>query len=159
VYLADAAAVAAAAGVLCLIALVPPPSQRGAAIAALGLVIISGALAASDALLDWPQRRETFDGFHGQDTLLARAAIRWERFGEVAIAPGLAHSLITIGAIRRYRLDPDAPPAGSPRAGQAPARTFRIVARSTPPEPRERVVERVRDAWGRDWAVVLGKKG
>ena len=149
---------AAAAGILCLLALVAPETRRAAAIAALGLVAISGILGARDALRDWPRRRETFDGFHGQDTLLARAAVRWDRYGEVAVSPALAHSSITIDAIRRYRLDPDAPPAGAARDATAPRRSFRIAAPGTPPQTGERPVERVRDAWGRDWGVVLGAR-
>jgi hypothetical protein len=32
------------------------------------------------------------------------------------------------------------------------------VPPSVAPEPGERIVERVRDPWGRDWANVLGRK-
>ena len=95
-YLATPAAVASAGGMLCLIALFGRARRRVASIAAIGLVAISGALGARDALARWPQRRETFDGFHGQDTLIARAAIRWERYGGVAVAPVFGHSPITI---------------------------------------------------------------
>ena len=153
-YLSNVTAVAAAGGVLCLIALLPLSRRHAGAIAAVGLLAVSGALGARDALLAWPERMETFDGFHGQDTLLARTALRWERYGTVTITPGIGHSEITIGGIRRYRLAPDVPE-------QEPAterRCFRIVPAGTPLEPGERTVERVRDAWGRDWAVVLGTR-
>lgn len=153
-YLSDAAAVAAAGGVLCLLALVPESRRRSAALAGVGLLAISGALGARDALLVWPQRRETFDGFHGQDTLLARAALRWERYGPVAISPALGHSAITIGAIRRYRLDP----ARSEKSDALGRRCFRIVSFGTPLNPGERSVELARDAWGRDWARVLATR-
>jgi len=152
-YLADVAAVAAAGGTLCLIALLPVARRRTAAIAVFGLVVISGTLAARDALLVWPHSRETFDGFHGQDTLLARTALRWERYGTVTIAPELGHSAITIGGIRRHRLDPDLREQDA--AGDR--KCFRIVPPGIPPERRERSVESVRDAWGRIWAEVLAR--
>ena len=154
-YLCDTAAVAAAAGFLCLLALFPRSRRRAAAVAVLGLVAVSGVLGARDALGVWPQRRESFDGFHGQDTMLARAALRWEPYGSVTVSRGLAHSAITIEGIRRYRLEPR-PPSSSP-AGP-PARSFRIVPPDTPATSSERAVERLRDAWGRDWGVVLGRK-
>jgi hypothetical protein len=155
-YLADVTAVAAAGGVLWLLAIVPAPRRRVAAIAGIGLLSLEGILGARDALIDWPRRRETFEGFHGQDTVLARTALSWERYGSVRIVPGLGHSTITLDGIRRYRLDPgfreSAPPGGR--------RCFRIAAPETVPGAGERVriVERVRDPWGRDLAVVLGAK-
>ena len=148
---------AAAGGALCLLALVKARRRRAAALATVGLVALSGALSARDALFEWPLRQETFDGFHGQDTLLARAALRWERYGTVEIDPTLGHSPITIGAIRRYRLDPDAAP--DPVSSAAPSRrTIRIAPPGALPGPRERTVERVRDAWGREWGVVIARK-
>ncbi len=154
-YLSDAAAVAAAGGVLLLLALIPESRRRGAALAGVGLLAISGALGARDALLVWPQRVETFDGFHGQDTLLARTALRWERYGSVDVSPALGHSAITIGAIRRYRL---APRLGESIRADPLRRCFRIEKPETPPGPGERVTENVRDAWGRPWGVVLGRR-
>jgi hypothetical protein len=106
-YLSSVTAVAAAGGVLCLVALLPATRRRTGAIVAAGLLAVSGALGARDALVRWPERQETFDGFHGQDTLIARAALRWERYGTVEVAPDIGHSEITIGGIRRYRFDPD----------------------------------------------------
>ncbi len=152
-YLADVTAVAAAGGVLCLIAVFPEGRRRAASIAALGLLAVSGTLGARDALLVWPHGRETFDGFHGQDTLIARTALRWEPYGPVTISPVLGQSAITIGEIRRYRLDPDL----SRQQPLRDRRNFRIVPAATPLEPGERLVERVRDAWGRLWAEVLAR--
>jgi hypothetical protein len=132
------------------------------AIAAVGLLAVLGMLAARDALLRWPARRETFDGFHGQDTLIARAALRWSPYSvRVSIEPGLTHSGITVGGIVRYRLDPDLPRAAgrvSVHADRLVRRTFRIAAPETLPRPDERIVERVGDAWGREWAIVLGRR-
>lgn len=154
-YLSNVTAVAAAGGVLCLLALLPLSRRHAGAIAAVGLLTISGALGARGALLVWPERRETFDGFHGQDTLLARTALRWERYGTVTVAPGIGHSEITIRGIRRYRLDPDLAENVSPtRRG----RLFRIEKLEAAVGAGERPVERVRDAWGRDWAIVLGRR-
>jgi hypothetical protein len=153
-YLSDVAAVAAAAGVLCLLALVPAARRRAAAIAALGLLAVSGFLGARDALAVWPQRPETFDGFHGQDTLIARTALRWEQYGPVGVSPTLGHSAITIEGIRRYRLGRE--PREDRRAGRR--RCFLITSPETLPGPGERLVEHVSDVWGRPWAVVLASR-
>lgn len=153
-YLTTATAVASAGGLLCILGWVSTARRRVAALAAIGLVAISGALAARDALLRWPALHETFDGFHGQDTLLGRAMVRWERYGAVRLAPDLVHSLITVEGIRRYRLDPDLPPGALPAL--APGRGFRIVPPGVPRRPGERLVERIGDAWGREWGWVYG---
>lgn len=154
-YLSDVTAVAAAGGALWLLAMVPAQRRRAAAIAVLASVALSGALGARDTLTVWPQRPETFDGFHGQDTLIGRAALRWERYGPVTVSPDLGHSAITIQGIRRYRLD------SSPSEVPPPAvrrKCFRIEPPGTLPGPGERLVERARDSWGRDWAVVLASR-
>lgn len=154
-YLGNVTAVAAAGGILCLLPLFSTVRRRAAALAAIGLLAISGAVGARDALLRWPERRETFDGFHGQDTMLARAILRWRRYGSVRLAPGLVHSSITIQAIVRYELDPDRLEAtGTFPAGGS--RSFRLAPPGVTPGSGERVVERVRDTWGREWGVVLG---
>jgi hypothetical protein len=155
-YLSNVTAVAAAGGVLCLLALLPVSRRHAGALAAVGLLAVSGALGAREALLVWPERLETFDGFHGQDTLVARAALRWERYGTVEVAPDIGHSAITIGGIRRYRLDPDLAKGASP---DRRVRLFRIAGPEATAGAGERLVERVRDAWGRDWAIVLGRPG
>lgn len=153
-YLADVAAVAAAAGIFLLLALGSSPAPRSWSMVAVGLVAVSGALGARDALVRWPESRETFDGLFGQDTMIARAMLRWERYGEVVLSDAPQHSLLAVDAVRRHRLDPDAP-APERRPG-ARFRRFRVDGRSAAPGAGERVVERVRDAWARDWAVVLG---
>ena len=155
-YLTTITAVAAAAGVLLLLNRVPDARRRIAAIAAVGLLAVSGALSARDAILRWPERASTFQGFHGQDTLIGRAAVRWERYGTVAIAAGLGHSPITYDAIRRYRLDPDLSSRAAPRIREG--RIFRISAPGRAPALDERIVERISDPWGADWAVVIGRK-
>ena len=154
-YLGSLAAVSAAAGVLWLVGLVPPTRRRAAAIAAVGALAIGAALGARDALLRWPEHPETFRGFHGQDTWIGRAAARWEPFGSVTIASGLGHSPLALEAIHAYRLDPD------PRireADGAPRLRMRVVAPAVTPDPAERVVERVRDPWGVEWARVLARR-
>jgi len=154
VYLASFTAVAAAAGVLWLVGLAPPARRRLAALAAIGALAVGGGIGARDALIVWPEGRATFDGFHGQDTLIGRAAARWDRFGEVVVAPDIGRSDLGIAAVRNYRLDPD---GGS---GPDASRRFRIriLAPDAPPEPGERSVERVADAWGRSWAIVLARR-
>src|SRR5262249_34672170 len=105
-------------------------------------------------LVEWPDRPETFEGFHGADTLIARAALRWERLARVDVAPGLGHSDVTIEAIRRPRLDPDGPPAAPPRPGRSGA----VPAPRTHPEAGERLVERVTVPGGGVAALVYARK-
>ncbi|HSS44991.1 MAG TPA: hypothetical protein VLO07_06585, partial [Thermoanaerobaculia bacterium] len=162
-YLSNVTAVAAAGGMLCLLSLLSLPRRREGAFAVLALIALSGTLAARDALLTWPSRQETFDGFHGQDTLLARALLRWQPYGRVVFLPGLEHSGITIEGIFRYRLDPGQREgrdraARTPSAAGAPDRSFRLVSPGTAPASGERLVERVDDSWGRSWGVVLARR-
>jgi hypothetical protein len=151
-YLSTLTAVAAAAGTLALAGAVPPGRRRAGALAAVGLLAISGATGARDALLRWPERRETFDGFHGQDTLLGRARARWERYGAVSSDATLAHSPVLPDAIARFGLDPAASATAGTAAGP---RTFRIVRPADAPSGR--AVERVEDPWGRRWGVVVAE--
>jgi hypothetical protein len=156
-YLASLAAVAAAAGVLWLVGLFPPARRRAAALAAVGILAVLGALGARDALIVWPERRETFDSFHGQDTWIGRAASRWEAYGPLAIEPGVGHSALAVEAVRAYRLDPGREPVPSPSGGLLRSRLARP---STEParEAGERVVERVVDPWGKELARVLSRR-
>lgn len=155
-YLTSAAAVAASAGTLALVSMAAPVRRRAAALAAVGVLAAAGLVGLRQALADWPARRATFDSFHGEDTLIGRAAARWSAYGSVSVAPGLGRSDMTIATVARYRLDPVAPP--SPAAGRVVARSFRVAAAGSPASVGERAVERVRDAWGRDRAVVLGSR-
>ncbi|MEP7132897.1 MAG: hypothetical protein ABI914_07015 [Acidobacteriota bacterium] len=154
-YLADVAAIAAASGILLIASRRKPAARRAIAIAAVGALAVSGALGAHDALVEWPARRDTFDSFHGQDTLLGRAAARWESFGRVAVEAGSEHSPITVEAVRKYRLDADLVPSPSPAAKAEKARAFRVAGPRSEARAGEKVVERVRDAWGRDWGLVF----
>lgn len=166
-YLTTVTAVGAAGGVLWLLRWVPTARRRLAAIGALGLISMGGVLGARDTLLRWGESRETFDAFFGQHTLIPRAALRWERFGEVGIdasvgfEPG-TQSRLTMEPIRRYRLDPEEPRRkeilGRARPDDNRRRAFRIAPLGTGPGLAERLVERIRDPWGRDWAVVLGRR-
>ncbi len=153
-YLSTLAAVAAAAGILWILGRVPRPARRAAAIAAVGALAVHGALSARDALALWPAHPETFGGFHGQDTLIGRAAARWGGYGPVEIAPGLGHSRIAIDAVRGYGLDPDRP-SGRVRPGIL---RCRIVPAAAAREEDERPVERILDPWGRPWGVVLARR-
>ena len=160
-YLTTVAAVAAAGGVLWLLAEIPKRGRRPAALAAIGLLAAGGLVAARDALFVWGESRETYDGFHGQDTLIGRAAARWDRYGEVRVDPELGfdprtHSPVTIAAVRANRLDPALDARF--RAGDSNRRAFRVVRPSAPADPGERAVEHVRDRWGRERAVVYGRR-
>ncbi|HEX4439357.1 MAG TPA: hypothetical protein VH854_04750, partial [Thermoanaerobaculia bacterium] len=153
-YLTTLAALCAAAGLIWLAGLAPGRLRSAAAIAAAGVLVVAGALGARDALRIWPDRPETFDGFHGQDTLIGRAAARWDRYGDVGIASGLGHSPLTIGAVRRWRLDPDAAGAPSARRGFR----VRIAAPGDAGGEGERRVETIADPRGTEWAVVWAAK-
>jgi hypothetical protein len=161
-YMTTIAAVAAAAGTLILVRLASPQYVRAAALLAVGLLAFSGVLAARDALFRWSSSRETFDAFFGQDTLLGRAAARWESYGTVSIEPRLGRSDMTIDLVRRYRLIPHSSPGEIDAPGVMPSasrdsRFFRVGSPRAFTAEGERVVERVRDGWGRDWAVVIGR--
>ena len=155
-YLSTLTAVAAAAGILWLLGRVPPRSRRAAALAAIGAIAVEGAVSARAALRFWPERSETFRGFHGQDTLIGRAAARWDRYGSVEIARGLGHSSLAIEAVRRFRLDPGADGAAAPR-GPVSLRA-RIVSPGTEAGSGERPVERIVDPWGKSWAVIFARR-
>jgi hypothetical protein len=157
-YLTTITAVAAAAGILKIIHLARPRFRRAATFAAIGLVAWSGAAGARDALLRWPGERSTFDGYHGEDTLIGRAAARWERYGTVTIDPALGRSDMTIDTVRRYRLDPDRQPSPAPAALPRGGRRFHVGRPTSAPAYGERPVERIRDGWGREWAVVFGRR-
>ena len=156
-YLSDVTAVAASGGILALVGLAPAARRRAAALAAVGLVTVSGALGARDLLLRWPERPETFAGFFGQDTLLGRAMARWDRFGSVSADPGLGYAPVTFETIHRYRLDPDGGKLSGRAAGSG-ERALRVAAPGTPARAGERRVERIADAWGRDWGWVYGRR-
>jgi hypothetical protein len=147
--------------VLALLNLIRQSRRRVAALAAVGALAVASAVGARDSFR-WARDPNTFDGFHGQDTIVARAALRWDRYGPVRVAAGLPHDPVTIYVIRRYRLDTDEnviahahPDFWAPRPS---SRSFRIESPETLPAPGERVVERLRDAWGKEWAVVLARK-
>jgi hypothetical protein len=149
--------VAAAAGTLALVGAVPAARRRAAAVASVGLLAASGLVGLRQALLDWPSRRATFDSFHGEDTLIGRAAARWDRYGSVRVASGLGRNDMTIDTVRRYRLDPDRDAAPRVATPEGSGRAFRVAAPGMAPGDDEHAVERVRDPWGREWAVVLGR--
>jgi hypothetical protein len=159
-YLASLAAVAAAAGVLWLVGLAPRSQRRAAALAAVGAIAILGALGARDALRVWPDRAETWVAFHGKDTEIGRAALRWGAYGTVEVPLGLGDSDLTIGAVRAYALDPDPVRRARPEPSCARSVRSRIARSGTAPDAAqgERVVERVVDPWGREWARVLARR-
>jgi hypothetical protein len=121
-------------------------------LAGLGLLAACGLVGFQQALVAWPERRATFDSFHGEDTLIGRAAARWETYGTVAVDPGLGRSDLTIDTVRRYRLDP--------RRFLAARARLRASSASRGQAPRVRAgrVVGVRDAWGRDSAIVVARR-
>jgi hypothetical protein len=160
-YLASICAVAVAAGVLWLVGLFPAQSRRAAriaALAAMGALAVAGAFGARDALALWPERPETFGSFHGQDTLIGRAAARWAPYGSIQIEGGLGHSPLTIEAVRDYALDPDRRAATQGKAPGFRRVRIRVVAPGTLPDGTERVVEQIRDPWGVEWGLVLARR-
>ena len=116
---------------------------------------LAGALGARDALGVWPIHPATFGAFNGQDSLIGRAAARWDRRGPLEVDLSLARSATVVETVRRYRLDPDAAQPAEPLERRM---TQRIVGPLARRPDAERVVERVRDGTGIEWAVVLGKR-
>ena len=156
-YLSNVAAVAAAGGALVALGRVSVQRRRVAAIALTGAIGVASVVGARDAILVWADSRRTFDDFWGYDTLLARAAARWDAYGAVDVDPQLAENVLTVRGARKYRLDPwtRGSPIAIPRAAFLQAR---IVAPGTAPQDGERLVERVQDAWNREWAWVYAKR-
>lgn len=158
-YLSNVAAVAVAGGALVTLAMVRAPRRHSAAIALTGLVAIASVAGARDALVRWAGSRTTFDDFWGQDTLLARAAARWDRYGAVDLDLSLGQNPLTIEGARKYRLDPGCEPGDGSREPKGRRhREFRIAAPGSPARSGERLVERVGDAWGRKWGWIYGRR-
>ncbi len=158
-YLSDVAAVAIAGGALLVLAMAPPRRRRLAALAVTGAIAIASAAGTRDALVGWAGSRTTFDAFWGQDTLLGRAAARWDAYGRVELDPSLGKNRLTVAGVRRYRLDPDRERGnGKGETTGSGERRFRIVSTVSPSASGERLVERIADPWGREWARVYARK-
>jgi hypothetical protein len=155
-YLATVTAVAAAAGIGQLLGMIQPAARRAAALAFLGLLAINGVVGIRDAFLQWPEHRATFDSFFGQDTLLGLAAARWEGYGSVTVERGIGQSDLTIDTVRRYRLEV---PRSEPGNYALASRRFHLARSGAEPMSGERIVERVRDGWGREWGVLISLGG
>ena len=159
-YLTTLTAVGAAAGALWLAGLAPPFLRRSAGWVAVGGLAISSILGARDALLVWADSPRTFRAFDGANTLLAREALRWERYGTVDVDPSFARSL-TYRVVHDYRLDPDSEPGlllGRPAGvGKNQGLCFRIVPSGASRERGERPVEVISDSLVKDGAVILGR--
>ena len=153
-YLAGVSAVAIAGGALSVLAMAPASKRRAAALALTGAVAVSSLAGARDALVHWGESKTTFDDFWGHDTLIARAASRWDAYGAVDLDPELGENPLTIAGARKYRLDPDREPVAAGRRREG--REFRIVPPGAPPSKGERLVERIGDPWGREWGWVYG---
>jgi hypothetical protein len=155
-YLSTTTALAAASGALWVLPAIPWSRRRGAAYAMLGAFAISGALGAKDALIVWPEHRATFDGFGGWDTLVGQAAARWDAYGNLKIDPSVGGTPIVYENVRRSHLGPYGPLDALP--AKRLALSLRIVGPRVRPEGSERVVERIRDDWGREYGQVLASR-
>jgi hypothetical protein len=151
-YLTTVTALAASAGTLTLAGLWPGGS-RAAAWLVMGALAAASLLGVREATLVWPDREATFDSFHGEDTLLGLAAARWDPYGVVSVEGKLGRNDLTVETVRRFRLDAGPEPGSSALR----PRRFRIVRPGSKAAPGERLVERVRDLWGREWAVAYGR--
>ncbi len=157
-YLADVAAVAVAGGALLVLAMAPSSRRRAAALALTGAIAVASVAGARDAIVRWAGSRTTFDDFWGHDTLLARAAARWDSYGTVDLDPTLGTNTLTIAGVRRYGLDPRRETGDGKRETPGTAgRQIRIVPPGSAPRAGERFVERVGDPWGREWAWVYAR--
>jgi hypothetical protein len=155
-YLSNVSAVAIAAGALVVLAAAPASRRRAAALVLTGAIAVASVAGTREALVLWAGSRTTFDDFWGEDTLLARAAVRWETYGPVDLDPELGENPLTIAGARRYRLDPDRETGNGKR--ERSGRRFRIAAPDSPRGEDERLVERVTDDWGREWAWIYGRR-
>ncbi|MEO8192096.1 MAG: glycosyltransferase family 39 protein [Acidobacteriota bacterium] len=152
-YLTTVTAIAAAAGLLALAGAAPRKARRSAALLAVGVLLVSGALSLRAVFFDWAPRLEVLDGFEGHDNLLARVALQWECYGRVEIDPALVLWPAGLEAIRRVRRT-DLPPGPA----TPPGRTFRIVPSATLPSAGERAVSRIADEHGAPLALVLARR-
>lgn len=155
-YLTTTTALAAASGALWLLSAIPWSRRRGAAYMVMGGFAISGALGAREALVVWPEHRATFDGFGGWDTLVGQAAARWETYGPVRVDPSIGGAPIVFENVRAFRLEPST--WNAPGPANILATSLRIVGPDVRPDSSERVVERIRDGWGREYGLVLATK-
>lgn len=159
-HLTTLTAVAVAGGILLLVGLVRPIHRHAAALAAVGAVMVSGALGVRDTFR-WAESRETFDGFLGPQNLIGRAAARWAIYGPVQMAPAPGPEFFTTRVVAKYGLAPGVrKAAGEHRSRRldVAGRRFRLVPLAVPRDSGERVVERIADAWGREWGVVFGRR-
>ncbi len=164
-YLTTVTAVAASAGALSLLSLLSERARRAGAIAIVGLLAISGSLAARDVFLRWGPMLEAWEGYQGRDNLMAKAVLRWQRYGPVTVDPRLSRVLangatLSLNLLVRYRLhaEESASPRPSSPLGDVARRSFRLVPATQVPLGQERVVEIVRDGRGTKWALVLGAR-
>jgi len=159
-HLTTLAAVGVAAGTLLLVGLCPPAVRRACALAAVGTLAIGAAWGIRDAFR-WAGSPQTFDAFRGPHTLIGRAAVRWAPYGRVEVGSDLEGNTarFTIDTVTRHRLDPEArDAAGGPLARDDAGRLVRLARSAEGRAPNERIVEHVVDPWGREWAVVLGRR-
>ena len=155
-YLADFTAVAAAGGAVWTLLLVRRAARRLLAIAICGLLAAGSVLSVGGFFRDFAHPPGLDPS--GEETVVGRAALRWDRYGTVEVDPALLHFRGMVSAIRRYRLDPD--DRGSPPhlpGASATNREFRIVRPGTMLREGERAVELVRNR-GQTLAVVVGKR-
>ena len=157
-YLSTIAAVAIAAGILALLAAAPPAGRRTWGLAAVAATVACSAWGVNEFLL-WSRARSTFDGFHGQDTVVGRAALRWDAYGRVEIDGAVPHDPVTVYVIRRYRLDPE---DGGGRTEfwkpRQTGRAFRIAPAQAEGRSGERIVEKLQDGWGGARGIVFARR-
>jgi hypothetical protein len=156
-YLTSVAAVGAAAGTLVLVGALPAPRRRVAAILLGGALAVPGARAIRELDL-WDADRSVYVDLVGQHTTVGRAAVRWQAYGALTLERSPEYARLTPEIVRRYRVVPRRDLRPDPPPGPRGPRAFRLCAPETPRRSDERVVERVRDAWGTDWAVVYGRR-
>ena len=105
----------------------PADRRRAAARIAVGCVAIAGVLGARDLVL-WADLKPTFDRFIGQETLVGRAAMRWDRYGQVRLEFAGLYSPLVVDTIRRLRVAPRAEIIRPDPAEGRARRVFRFLA-------------------------------
>ena len=155
-YLTTVLAVGAAAGLLWLAETPPRAWRRPAAIALFGALFAFQAEGIG-SLAAWDAQQRMYVDFVGQHTSVGRAAARWEPYGDVVLEPSPLYGLLSVDTIRRYRILPRREAARALPSGPRD-RVFRIALPESRPGAGERRVEWVRDASGKTWAVVMGRR-
>ena len=84
--------------------------------------------------------------------------MRWDRYGQVRLESPSLYSPLVVETIRRLRVAPRSEADFQPLPVPSARRAFRFLPPGASAAEGERVVEFLRDTWGREWGVVVGRR-